>query len=471
MLFNSLEFVALVAVAFVLYYAVQRWRAAQLWVLIAASLIFYAYHNISNLWLLAIVAALAAAVSYVNANDRLTGRLATSATIVVLLLLLGFFKYKGLVIVPFLPEGSSAAAQLLALGLPVGISFFVFQAISVLVDSYRDPESLGPGMSLRAHLRNTFFYVIFFPHLVAGPIVKAHDFLPQIAAKRFREIDVPAAVHALVVGYFLKVFVADNLAQFTVTLPHRSQWEQLGSSELLAMLVGYSAQIYADFAGYSLIAIGIAHLFGYRLMQNFNLPYLSRSLSEFWRRWHISLSTWLREYLYYPLGGNRKGALRTYLNLMIVMLLGGLWHGADWKFLVWGGWHGAALVIERAIIQLWPKREYGPVVAAALSVLGWALVLSTVTLGWLFFSLGSLADVLPYLGRIAEWQNRNSSIVQGVIIEMYVLVAVVALQHLWPLLVRTAPVVNLFRPYLYGTMLAVTFLSGGRSNPFIYFQF
>ena len=217
-------------------------------------------------------------------------------------------------------------------------------------------------------------------------------FFPQIVAKRLRDVEWANATRNIIVGTFLKRVVADNLNPLTLPLTDKRYYVGTPQGDLLAMIIGYSAQIFADFAGYSLIAIGVAQLFGYRLPDNFNQPYLAQSITDFWRRWHMSLSAWLKEYLYIPLGGNRLGPLRTYMNLLIAMGLGGLWHGAAWKFAIWGLWHGALLAFERLLGV--GETSRGPVV-----VLRVLLTFSLVTFGWLFFRLSSLADIVPLLSQ------------------------------------------------------------------------
>lgn len=200
-----------------------------------------------------------------------------------------------------------------------------------MLDVFREKKSNSKRIvpaSLREHAGRTILFISFFPHLIAGPILKANDFYPQISHKKFNQINWERSFKTLVLGYFFKMVVADNLMDFTSSIIYP---EYQSSLTLLAMLFGYSFQIFADFAGYSLIAIGLAKLFGYNLMENFNFPYISSSFKEFWKRWHISLSTFLMEYLYFPLGGNRKGKVRTYINIMTTMILGGLWHGAAWS--------------------------------------------------------------------------------------------------------------------------------------------
>lgn len=219
--------------------------------------------------------------------------------------------------------------------LPVGISFYTFQTLSYSIDVYRN--KLKPTKNIV----NFFTYVSFFPQLVAGPIERAKNFLPQIETKRFASIhSFKEGIFQIFVGVFRKVVIADTLAVY-VDLVYENP-DLHNPSSLLVATVFYAFQIYFDFAGYSDIAIGSAKLFEFNFKRNFDTPYFSRSLTEFWRKWHISLSSWLKDYLYISLGGNRKGKTLTYRNLMITMLLGGLWHGSSWNFIIWGGIHGRA---------------------------------------------------------------------------------------------------------------------------------
>ncbi|HMG66196.1 MAG TPA: MBOAT family O-acyltransferase, partial [Chitinophagaceae bacterium] len=304
----------------------------QLLVLIAASIIFYGYFKPSLLFLLAFSGAVNVITSYFVSYGAPKYRLfLASVGVIVNLAVLAFFKYSPLIATSFFDTGHGIGAFLLTIHLPIGISFFTFEGISLVVDTYKghkdDKFKNLVHESFAIHIRNSFFFIVFFPHLVSGPILKAHDFIPQIGQKFFKHIEWNYCFRLLVAGYFLKLVVADNLNDFTSSLIYPG-FMSFSTLDLISMLLGYSFQIFADFAGYSLIALGLASLFGYRLMQNFNFPYISASFSEFWRRWHISLSTFLKEYLYFPLGGNRKGKLRTYINLFITMVLGGLWYGA-----------------------------------------------------------------------------------------------------------------------------------------------
>jgi alginate O-acetyltransferase complex protein AlgI len=281
-------------------------------------------------------------------------RIALGVGVAVNLGLLAFFKYSGLLAVSILKPFHDGALVdwLLLIPLPVGISFFTFQGISLLVDTMRagNDEELAALVSGQhsGNWMDVALFIAFFPQLVAGPIVKAHDFLPQIKRKYLRDFDWEFVFRTLIIGYFLKMVVADNLKTYTAWIEY-PVFHTKSTFTLCAMLFGYSMQIFADFAGYSLIAIGVAAIFGYRLHANFNFPYIASSFAEFWQRWHISLSSFLKEYLYIPWGGNRGGRLKTYRNLMITMLLGGLWHGAAWSYAVWGFAHGLALALERLI--------------------------------------------------------------------------------------------------------------------------
>ncbi|HEX9104638.1 MAG TPA: MBOAT family O-acyltransferase, partial [Polyangia bacterium] len=400
MLFNSWPFFVLLGVTFALYYLPGLARL-QVPILIAASFVFYGAHRPVLLLLLIasiVINALASHRIYYGAPSRQRAWAVAGVTVNLGILL--FFKYSGLLYRTFVSAAPHDAVGqfFVTLPLPIGISFFTFQGISLVVDTYRSRHDGARLVEVQprfaAHLVVIAFFKAFFPQLVSGPIVKAHEFLPQIGEKRLRDIQWDVAFRALVVGYFLKMVVADNLRAETEWLSFPA-FEVWSSATLLAMLFGYSMQIFADFAGYSSIAIGVAALFGYRLPINFNFPYISASFSEFWTRWHISLSTWLREYLYLPLGGNRRGRARTYVNLMIVMGLGGLWHGATWSYAIWGIWHGLLLAVERAL--------GGNRVKPGLTAWWRAtIVFAFVTAGWLLFKLPDVHDVLAYLAALRD---------------------------------------------------------------------
>ena len=483
MYFTSLEFGEFFVATFILYYLPFS-RRFQTEILIAASLFIY-WLEASDFLVLLIVSSLSTAVlSYRLAAPAGRARSLTAFLgIAGNLLVLGFFKYKTLFLSAApAPVAPGLLAALLHAGLPIGISFYTFHGISLIVDTYRDPGPLvgATGRRWPAHLSKTLLYMSFFPQLVAGPIAKGKFLFPQIGAKSFAAIEWQVALEQVICGYFLKSVLADNLQQFTAPMGTPAAWSVDSAYHLSAMMLAYSAQIYADFAGYSLIALGLARLLGYQLPQNFNNPYLAASFSEFWRRWHMSLSSWLRDYLYIPLGGNRRGSLRTYANLFIVMALGGLWHGAAWKFAAWGIWHGMALMAERAVVEHLPARWPGQdsiaaaILAPVLKLVRILLVFCYVTVGWLLFRLDSFADVLQYLSRLLEFPPNVSlagAIDAGT---MLLLSAMVLLYQLVTEFIagdNRSAWTRAAKPAILGLMLVFILFGSGDKNAFIYFQF
>jgi alginate O-acetyltransferase complex protein AlgI len=472
MLFTSQVFFYLLATTFILYYLPIAKRL-QVHILVAASLFFYGWSSPWLLLLLAISIGLNAVTSSLAMEaDLRRARAWLTAGVVVNLTILGFFKYAGLIAGTLHLQGS-VGDFLLKIPLPIGISFFTFEGISLCVDAFRGRDLAEVRAALRGRTRSywlsTTLFVSFFPHLIAGPILKARHFFPQIRPKDLSGVDWEGAFRKLVVGYFLKMVVADNLRSFTGYM-HAPFYQYKSSVELVVMLFAFSMQIFADFAGYSLIAIGLAKLFGYDLPDNFDFPYIAESFSEFWRRWHISLSSWLREYLYFPLGGNRVGAARTYLNLFIVMFLGGLWHGAAWSYAVWGTAHGVALAFERYLGL--PERSKRTLVR----VLRILIVFGYVTLAWLLFVLTDIREAADYLASI--WRNRDRCVTCAAQPLAYMLIyslpviayhlAYLTRQKLPAAFRRLAPVAD---PVCLGVMLFMTVTNFGGREAFIYFQF
>jgi alginate O-acetyltransferase complex protein AlgI len=470
MLFTSLPFVVLVLIALVIYYLppLRKW---QVLVLTVASFLFYSWENPVLVFLLIASILINVITSYKVATGPRSGQKFWAIMGVGLNLgLLILFKYGPLVAKTlFGGDHGSIGHFLVTIPLPIGISFFTFQGISLVVEVFRSKQPDDPfgypemvPDSFYEHLKNTMLFKSFFPSLVAGPIIKAHEFYPQIVPKTFGGISWQIVFRNLVTGYFLKMVIADNLkdSTFWIEFPYFLKESPL---TLATLLFGYSMQIFADFAGYSLIAIGLAALFGYSLPQNFNYPYISRSFTEFWRRWHISLSTWLREYLYLPLGGNRKGNVRTYINLFIVMFLGGLWHGAAWSYAVWGSFHGLALAMERFgknYIRL-PKHWLVGIIQAVL-------VFSFVTLAWLLFKLPKFEHVIAYLhAMIHSRAVTNYSMVAHVV--TYSLPVV--LYYAWYLLKQRWDKVRRYEFLLFAILLVAIILDSGTTGTFIYFQF
>ncbi len=373
-------------------------------VIIAASYVFYAFWS----WRLAFL--LFASVVLNWGTGRLIGaarspglrRLAVTLGVVINLLILGFFKYY-----TWFSEEMNALLRLAGLAreiplmevlLPVGISFFTFQGISYIVDLYRGDLDRPRG------LVDVMFFISFFPHLVAGPIVRAASFLPQLERPpRPDRVFVGLGILLILWGLFKKAVVAHWLA---VDLVDKVFFDPTAHSRLdvIAAVYGYAVQIYCDFSAYSDIAIGIAALLGYRFQRNFNQPYRAETLADFWRRWHMSLSSWLRDYLYVPLGGNRGGRIKTYRNLLLTMILGGIWHGAAWKFVIWGALHGGFLAVERMLSSRSPATHPStrPLSRRALSVL---VVFHFVCLCWIFFRAESVPRALEMIATLATPGN------------------------------------------------------------------
>lgn len=381
------------------------------------------------------------------------------------LLWLFWFKYTGFALREltgaFLALGWGVPPHLEIL-LPVGISFYCFQAISYMVDVHR-----GDAPAAKAPL-DVLVYLTFFPHLAAGPIVRAAHFLPQVAARPdASRIPVVMALILILGGLFKKVVVANELAVGLVDPVFRDP-TAYGPVDVLMASYGYTVQIWCDFSAYSDIAIGIAALLGYHFPKNFDQPFRATSLSEFWRRWHISLSTWLRDYLYKPLGGSHGGEARTARNLMLTMVLGGIWHGANWTFVIWGAIHGAALVVERFVLG-WRDAPR----SAGAAALRWLVTFHVVVIAFVLFRAPDLATV----GAMA------SALLSGVAAEATTprLLALLALGlglHFLPgdLRERSEAVMARLHPLALGllaglALLAVLYAGPEGVAPFIYFQF
>ncbi len=476
MLFNSWEFVALVIATFFVYY-LPFGKRCQIYVLLVASIIFYV---VDSFWLLLLLLAsgLMNAISSYMARYHGFPRLFATIGVVANLLLLSLFKYGGFFLKSFGDIDTELGHFLCVLPLPLGISFYTFSGISLVVDAYKD--RLNPKFdqhsrpSFWIYIRDTMLYICFFPKLLAGPIVKSREFFDGINEKLLRNIDWQFVFKSLVVGYFLKMVIADNLKDFTFWLPFRYSG-YMGSGSLLALVFGYSVQMFADFAGYSLIAIGVSALFGYRLPNNFNFPYVSRSFREFWKRWHITLSQFLMEYLYISLGGNRKGKLRTYINLLLTMMLGGLWHGAAWNFLMWGTYHGICLVMERVLCG---RRDYclnfgtSWLANRCSHFFSMLFVFIMVSFGWLLFklSLGEtfhlICAIVTNLDKFPFFEMRFFPVL------IYILPVI--FYHLIYLLREKKWIQQYVLHYgyvLYGLMLFLILTNSGSVSQFVYFQF
>jgi alginate O-acetyltransferase complex protein AlgI len=459
MTFTSWQFGVFVAAVFGAYY-LPAFKALQVQVLVIASLFFYGYGQPELLPLLAVAVVgtyLFLILAFQNRQVWLPIGIAFN------LVLLAFFKYKFLFVDPTSPAlaGATPIDFLLKLPLPIGISFFVFHNVSLLVD-------LTKTKVVRPDLTSVFLYIIFFPQLVSGPITRAEMFMPQIKPKYLADIPFVEAAKWILTGFFFKLYVANNLNTMTSYMDFPF-YEMVRNSDRWLLVLLYSYQIYADFFGYSSIAIGLALLFGYRLPVNFNVPYIAESFGDFWTRWHISLSTWLRTYLYIPLGGNRLGRARTFFNLMTVMGLGGLWHGVALSYLAWGLLHGFLLVIERPFLSFLEGLSRNRTLGHAITTSRILFVFTCVSLAWVFFKLPNVDHALSFFGGMfIDHPVANPIRIYRSIALIYALPVI--LQHLiprdWCGTFRQA-----LEPYLYGLMAVLTVAEAGPDTAFIYFQF
>jgi alginate O-acetyltransferase complex protein AlgI len=457
-------------------YWVLPWARARVWLLLGSSFYFYACWN---KWLALLVTASTAADYLIALGIDRPGatprrrRLLLCTSLVGNLGLLCYFKYANFFL-------QSALDGLAALGahrpdwalrviLPVGISFYTFEAINYVVDVYR-----GKAKAERS-LPNFMVFILFFPHLVAGPIVRARDFLPQVRRrKRWDWARANLGAQYLLMGAFKKMAIADRMALFAD--PVFANPLAHGSGAVWAGVIAYALQIYCDFSGYTDMAIGCAHLLGYHLAQNFNMPYLAVNVSEFWHRWHISLSSWLRDYLFIPLGGSRGGNRKTSRNLMATMALGGLWHGAAWTFVAWGVLHGAYLIVHRAFRDFCKTRPRldGALQTAPGTLARAALTFVCVCVGWVFFRATSFQAAADVLRRMVVPAGGLGLPLPAV--GFWLTLAVVAAAHLagsrgrWRRLDGRLPTPALGLGYAVVVTLALL-LAPSNAKPFIYFQF
>lgn len=465
--FNTVTF----AVFFISVLAIY-WRVAprrRNLVLVVSSYVFYGWWDWRFLFLLAISTAVdfTIGIRLGSATDRRRRKRLMLTSVVVNLGILGVFKYLNFfsdsLTTLFEAIGWEADAITLTVILPVGISFYTFQTMSYTLDVYR--ERLAPTRDLVAFAT----YVAYFPQLVAGPIERAQHLLPEILEprRRFPQGDDRAnALRLILVGLAKKVVLADGVAQIS-----NRAFDQADTASWIVLLTGvlaFAIQIYGDFSGYTDIARGVSKLLGIDLVLNFTEPYLSRNITEFWRRWHISLSNWLRDYLYISLGGNRKGTAKTYRNLMLTMLLGGLWHGASWNFVVWGGLHGLYLVVHKlarggSVNPREPRLRDIPAIAATNAA---------VLFAWIFFRADGFGQAGDMIGGILTF--RSGTVRPADVATVAVFTVIMFTNDLAQRRRASTPATR--RPAVQGFAVgvlaaAVLTFSGGTPVPFIYFQF
>lgn len=480
MIFNSIEFALFLPIVFVLYWLLGKRYTFQNALIVVASYVFYGWWDWRFLLLIFFTSICSFASGLLIDRCRLSGsadkknteRLVVTVNIVINLLILGLFKYYDFFvgslasIIPSINEDK----LLLHLILPVGISFYTFQALSYSIDVYK--RKIEPTRDVVAFLA----YVSFFPQLVAGPIERATNLLPQFARERcFDYKEAVVGMRQILWGLFKKMIIADRCAWYVDDV-----WADYGTqsaSSLVLAAVLFSFQIYGDFSGYSDVAIGTSKLFGIKLMRNFNVPYFSRDIAEFWRRWHISLTTWFRDYIYIPLGGSRVSKLKVVRNTFVIFLVSGLWHGANWTYVVWGAFHA---VLFLPMILLGKNRKHIEVVASnsKLPTLGESIqMIGTfilVSLGWIIFrapsigeaflfvkgmcsvSLFTLPEIIPFVTLalvfvmvMIEWISRKSSYEFDIS----------WIKKRW------------IRIIVYYAIIFAIFFYAVESKPFIYFQF
>lgn len=489
LIFSQYLFLFLFTIGFAIFSALQKkitWRNAYL---LLFSLFFYYKSGGLYFWLLI----LSTIVDYYcgsaihKSNVPLRRKTYLIISVMVNLGLLAFFKYSNYLVeivngafhtqfkavnfMAFIANGFGANFDIYEIVLPVGISFYTFQTLSYTIDIYR--RQLEPAKSIV----DFGFFVTFFPQLVAGPIVRASDFLPQIE-KRFRITRemLGASIFLIMCGLFKKVVISDYISINYVDRVFDDPQLYTGFSNLMAVY-GYSIQIYCDFSGYSDMAIGLAALLGFHLPINFDSPYKATSITDFWRRWHISLSTWLRDYLYISLGGNRKGRIFTYRNLMITMLLGGLWHGAATRFIIWGGLHGLALSIHRLWVQYFPalsnsNKTYHRILAQLVTF-------HFVAFCWIYFRADSQESIATMLRQITyhfDWSGIWERLVQfRAVFSVIVLGFVIHfLPKRWKDYTRNwyTAVPDYAKAIIFAVVIFICFQAKSADvQPFIYFQF
>jgi alginate O-acetyltransferase complex protein AlgI len=470
MIFTTLPFFVFFTIVYALLLAIRN-DIARRWILLGASFFFYGYWNVWYLPLMwaVILWSWGLGLFIEGTDDPRRKQLGVAIGTTLSLSALAVFKYAG-----FFSQNVASLAGgevpkiIREIVLPVGISFYTFHSISYYVDVYRGQVKAAKT------LRDYALYIAFFPQLVAGPIVRASQFLPQLDRPvRLGRDGFAAGLRLLLAGMFQKLVLADQVSPFVDRVFANTQLYS-GTTEWLAVLA-YALQIFGDFSGYTLMAIGIALILGFQLPQNFRMPYISTSITEFWRRWHITLSFFLRDYLYIPLGGNRGGFLATQRNVLITMLLGGLWHGASWNFVLWGALHGTGVVTHNVWRRALKARGDAPppLPKFVRLTLGWAITFLFVLMVWIPFRAVHLSDTLEIARRIwtlsdgVRWYHTPT---------VYALMAAFAWHVGYLLQIRERMAAYLAQQWIYtieitGLVTLLLLFAPVSTSPFIYFQF
>lgn len=467
MVFSSMIFLCLfLPVVLVLYRFMPGIRSKNA-LLLVASLLFYAYGE--PVYVLLMIAS--ALCNYIWARALHAGGVETPRKWVLVLAVvqnlavLGVFKYTGMMVETF--NGiTGLAVPVPAITLPIGISFFTFQAMSYVIDTYRGQ------VTAQRNFANVLLYISLFPQLIAGPIVKYHDVAEQIQDREQTLDGFARGIRRFSVGLAKKVLIANNMAVVADAMFAAPASELCGLGAWIGVFA-YMLQIYFDFSGYSDMAIGLGWMFGFNFKENFRHPYASTSVREFWRRWHISLSTWFKEYLYFPLGGNRKGDARAALNKIIVFFTCGLWHGASWTFVFWGLYHGLFQLIE-VYVPFFKKKEHG----LAGRIFGHVYLLLVVIVGWVFFRADTIGQAFNWVATMfVGWSASPEAmaLVWAQLTPLNIFIAVVGSVCALPILdkLRGNALLEKFSwpATIVLLVLCMVSLAGGGYNPFIYFRF
>jgi D-alanyl-lipoteichoic acid acyltransferase DltB (MBOAT superfamily) len=474
MIFTSVEYVLFFAAVLLIRSALRNFNTEK-WFLLIASYLFYMSWGVLYSSLILITGAIDYFVGewLGRVQDERRRKALLVVSIAANLGVLAYFKYTNFLLdnvwLGLTAFGYSGNRWVYDIVLPAGISFFTFQSMTYTIEAYR--RNLQPCHSLRDFL----LFVAFFPQLLAGPINRAKDLLPQfLRPQRATAEDFEIGLAQFAIGAAKKLVISDRIAAH-VDLIFAAPGTYDGFT-LLQGAIGYGLQIYCDFSGYSDMAIGSARMMGFRFMENFQMPYSAVNITEFWRRWHISLSTWFRDYLYISLGGNRKGPVRTYINLFVTFLLCGLWHGASWNFVFWGGLHGFCLTIHKAWMAMNPFKTLGnrPALRSAGIVTSRLLTLGVVLIGWIFFRAQTWGQATEYVRRLLEWNQDGTRLVSPYILAAFAITTMVHLaihkDRNWAHEIADRPVP--VRVVSYAVLvLVITALGATDSAPFIYFQF
>lgn len=468
MVFSSMTFLCVFLPVVFLLYSVLPSIPVKNGLLIIASLLFYAYGEPKYVLLMIF----SIVMNYLfgrlldSENERLR-RMIVGLAVCVNLALFFVFKYLDMVL-KTVNQISHSSIPMANLALPIGISFFTFQALSYVIDVYRrDVEA-------EKNLFHVMLYISFFPQLIAGPIVKYHDIQEQIRSRKTDSGEIAAGMRRFILGLAKKVLIS-NVMAVTADALFAAPMGEMNILSAWTAAIAYLFQIYFDFSGYSDMAIGMGRIFGFTFQENFRYPYISQSIQEFWRRWHISLSTWFKEYLYIPLGGNRKGKVRTCVNKLIVFFSTGLWHGADWTFVIWGLWHGMFMLLEEVIpVKKLPR------------LLRHVYTLLVVVIGFVMFRADTFTQGIQITGKMfAGWsfQASQMNLVLQQMTPLFILTVIIAVIACMPVLKwvkewgeTIQPCRKVMEPlgYLMSLILLVLCilsLSSGTYNPFIYFRF